>query len=108
MGDIIDMNKRMKQAVEQSEANIQKANDILSMIRSRQAVPHQPKTYVQTQIEHIQGELVSIWMSIPDEGMNPDAPKQKWEPWMLKSIVNTLEHLDAFLQGWHDEQRNKQ
>jgi len=63
------------------------------------------KTYIQSKIDHIQGQLGCIWLSIPNEGTNIENPDE-WEPWMLGNIVETLKELDTFLIEWYrDEDR---
>ena len=85
------------------------AEDILEAIRKSMLAQglnelNQP-TPIQRKIQHLQDQLGCIWLSIPNEGTNIEDPDE-WEPWMLKSIVQTLNELDKFLVDWYrDEDR---
>ena len=85
------------------------AEDILEAIRKSMLAQglnelNQP-TPIQDKITHLQGQIGALWLSIPNEGTNIEDPDE-WEPWMLKSIVQTLNELDKFLVDWYrDEDR---
>ena len=86
-----------------------RAEDILEAIRKRILINGlndiNPPTPIQSKITHLQGQIGALWLSIPDHGEKVDNP-QPWEPWMLKSIVQTLNELDKFLVDWYrDEDR---
>ena len=82
-----------------------RVESILHMIQEGQLGLIKPTTAVQDKIQHLQGQIGALWLSIPDQGEVTDDP-QSWEPWMLKSIVQTLNELDKFLVDWYrDEDR---
>ena len=86
-----------------------RAEDILEAIRKsmlEQGLNElNQRTPIQDKITHLQGQIGALWLSIPDQGEKTDDP-QSWEPWMLKSIVQTLNELDKFLVDWYrDEDR---
>ena len=86
-----------------------RAEDILEAIRKsmlEQGLNElNQRTPIQDKITHLQGQIGALWLSIPDQGEVTDDP-QPWEPWMLKSIVQTLNELDKFLVDWYrDEDR---
>ena len=86
-----------------------RAEDILEAIRKSMLAQGlnelNQRTPIQDKITHLQGQIGALWLSIPDQGEKTDDP-QSWEPWMLKSIVQTLNELDKFLVDWYrDEDR---
>ena len=86
-----------------------RAKDVIKAIRESQLAQGlnelNQRTPIQDKITHLQGQIGALWLSIPDQGEKTDNP-QPWEPWMLKSIVQTLNELDKFLTDWYrDEDR---
>ena len=86
-----------------------RAKDVIKAIRESQLAQGlnelNQRTPIQDKITHLQGQIGALWLSIPNEGTNIEDPDE-WEPWMLKSIVQTLNELDKFLVDWYrDEDR---
>ena len=104
------LNKELKMKNKDKDNIVQfpkssRVESILRMIQEGQLGPIKPTTAVQNKITHLQGQIGALWLSIPDQGEVTDDP-QPWEPWMLKSIVQTLNELDKFLVDWYrDEDR---
>lgn len=99
----------MKELADGQETSINRADDILAMIRKRQKETGQPDPAkwslypgMHWKLNHIKGILIGMDLSMPAEEEG-----QTWEPWMLPNLKRDLAYLYDTLDQWMVEERNK-